>query len=537
MRTRLAGVFTLVGLAWISPAAATGTGAPRDFGQVQRAAYAADAIVVRARPGVGAARLSADLAPRGLSLDRHIPHTNLFVVRTHGRSPAAAIRSLASNPHVAAAMPDYIRHAFEVPNDPYFEPSESYLTTVRLPQAWDVSHGSAGLIIAVVDTGVTAVADLSTQVLPGRSFVAGSADARDNSTIGHGTLVAGVAAATTNNGIGIAGAAWNTSVLPVKVLDARGFGEDSQVAAGIVWAVDQGARVINLSLGGPGAGQVLCDAVSYAGSRGALVVAAAGNGAAATPNYPAACPGAVAVSATDTHGDFAYFSSFGPWVSLSAPGLAILSTRGDNSYGTESGTSFSAPMVSAVAALVLAQHPDWSPSRVATQLMDTAQDRGVSGVDPYYGYGLLDAYAALGGPAQEAGTPPADDVLEPNDTQADARTLFGPVTATISPEGDVDWYLAKIRWPCRVSLVIGGTPVDPRLGPSFRPALQLYDEDAHLLATRNDTSAGQRTFIAARVPAGRYFLRVANRGGARSQGEYSLAMTTVHVHRVARLWP
>jgi serine protease len=537
VRTPLAGVFTLVGLAWILPAAAAGTGAPRDFGQIQRAAYAADAIVVRARPGVGAARLRADLAARGLSLGGHIPHTDLFTVRTQGRSPAAAIRSLAGSPRVAAAMPNYVRHAFEVPNDPYFESSESYLTTVRLPQAWDVSHGSAGLIIAVADTGVTAVRDLSTQVLPGRNFVSGNADAHDDSSIGHGTLVAGVAAATTNNGIGIAGVAWDTSVLPVKVLDARGFGTDSQVVAGIVWAVDHGARVINLSLGGPQPGQALCDAVSYAGSRGALVVVAAGNAATATPNYPAACPGAVAVSATDTHGDFAYFSSFGPWVSLSAPGLAVLSTRGDNSYGTESGTSFSAPMVSAVAALVLAQHPDWSPSRVATQLMDTAQDRGVSGVDPYYGHGLLDAYAALGGPAQEAGTPPAGDILEPNDTQADARTLFGPVTATISPEGDVDWYLAKIRWPCLVSFVIDGPPIDPRVGPSFRPALQLYDEDSHLLLTRDDTSLGQRARIAARVPAGRYFLRVANRGGARSQGEYSIAMTTVHVHRVARLFP
>ena len=132
------------------------------------------------------------------------------------------------------------------------------------------------------------------------------------------------------------------------------------------------------------------------------------------------------MAATDTNGDFAYFSSYGSWVSIAAPGVGILSTRGDNSYGSESGTSFSAPLVSAVAALVLGQHPDWSPSQIATQLEDTAQDRGVPGVDPYYGHGLLDAYAALGGPAQDAAPAPRGDPMEPNDTQAQASTLFGP---------------------------------------------------------------------------------------------------------------
>ena len=237
-------------------------------------------------------------------------------------------------------------------------------------------------MIAVVDTGVTAVGDLSTQLLPGRNVIARSADARDDSTFGHGTLVAGVAAATTNNGIGIAGAAWDMSVLPVKVLDARGAGDDLQVAAGIVWAVDNGAKVVNLSLGGPGQGQTLCDAVSYATSHGVVVVASAGNTPTDTPNYPAACPGAVSVAATDTNGDFAYFSSYGPSVSLAAPGIDILSTRNDNSFTVASGTSFSAPIVSAVAALVAAQHPDWSPGQVAAQLVATAQDRGAVGRRP-----------------------------------------------------------------------------------------------------------------------------------------------------------
>jgi serine protease len=533
VRSRLFGVVTLVCLGCLTHAAAAGTRADHVLPRAQPIARSADEVLVRVRAGTGAARLRAALAARGLSLSGHIPHTRLFAVRTDGRSPATAMRLLSRESRVAAAMPDYVRHAFDLPNDPYFESAEGYFTTVRLPQAWDLSHGSPDLVIAVLDTGVTAVGDLSTQLLPGRNVVAGSADARDDSVMSHGTLVAGVAAATTNNGIGIAGAAWDTGVLPVKVLDNRGLGTDFQVAAGIVWAVDHSAKVVNLSLGGPGPGQALCAAVSYADSHGAVVVASAGNSASETPNYPAACPGVIDVAATDTNGDFAYFSSFGSWVSLAAPGVGIVSTRNDNSYSGESGTSFAAPIVSAVAALVIAQHPDWTPSRVRTQLEETAQDRGPPGDDPYYGHGLLDAYAALGGPAQAAVAPGRDN-LEPNDTAPEASTLFGPTTATISPEGDVDWYAARIRRPCDVTFQVEGPPFNSHLGPNFRPLLSLYDEDLNLLETRDGVAAGQRVRMEARLPAGRYYLRVANYGGARSPGTYSVSLRIVRLHRISK---
>ena len=447
----------------------------------------------------------------------------------------STLRAVLAAHGIAVRGPNYVRHAFEVPNDPYYLSAEPYLGTVRLPQAWDVSHGSNGVVIAVVDTGVTAVGDLSTQLLPGRNVVTGTADARDDSSISHGTLVAGVAAATTNNGIGIAGAAWNTSVLPVKVLDARGAGEDLQVAAGILWAVDHGATVVNLSLGGPGQGQTLCDAVAYAGSHGALVVASAGNSAADTPNYPAACPGVVSVAATDMNGDLAYFSSYGSWVSLTAPGVDVLSTRRDDTFTVASGTSFAAPIVSAVAALVAAQHPDWGPGQVAAQLVSSAQDRGATGVDPYYGHGLLDAFAALGGPAQAAALAPSGDALEPNDTAADASTVSGPMSATISPEGDADWYVVKIRWPAKVTFEVGAQPFNSHLGPNFRPVLELYDEDSNLLIHQDEVSRADITRMSARLPAGRYNLRVANRGGARSAGAYSMTVKTVRAHRISKL--
>ena len=197
-------------------------------------------------------------------------------------------------------------------------------------------------------------------------------------------------------------------MLPVKVLNYYGPGDDFLIGKGIVWAADHGADIINLSLGGAAESGGLCEAVEYATSKGALVVAAAGNGEDRAAMYPAACPGAVAVTATDANGDFTYFSNYGRWVDLAAPGVQITSTRNDGGYLAEDGTSFAAPIVSGVAALVRAQHPGWSPGQIEARLAETAQDRGPAGHDSFYGHGLLDAYAALGGPPQAPATPAHD---------------------------------------------------------------------------------------------------------------------------------
>jgi subtilisin family serine protease len=529
VRRSPAALVFLVGLAALTQVSA-GTGAEHVRRHARASTYTTNEIVIRARPGANRARLEAQLSARGLSLGGRIPHTRVFAVHTRGKSPAAAIRALAHEWDVAAAVPNHVVHALEMPNDPYFETGASYLEAIRLPEAWDVTHGSAGFIIAVVDTGVAPVADLSAQLLPGRTFVPGGTDTRDDSLIGHGTSVAGIAAATTNNGIGIAGGAWDARVLPVKVLNAQGNGSVLQVAAGIVWAVDDGARVVNLSLGSPSGALGLCDAVNYADSRGALVVAAAGNSGTGTRYFPAACPGAVAVSATDSNGDFAYFSTFGPQVDLAAPGVDVISTSNDGSYDYGSGTSLAAPMVSAVAALVMAQHPDWSPGRVAAQLEETAQDRGPAGHDQYYGHGLLDAYGALGGP-HEAPVFPSRDAFEPNDSPSVATPLTRSARSTISPEGDVDWYRTTIRRPCIATFRVV-PPYDVGLGPNMQPVLQLFDRHLELLDTRNATDSGRRVSMSFRLPAGRYYVRVSNDNGARSPGTYSLMRSTRLLHHV-----
>src|SRR5207249_1118948 len=159
------------------------------------------------------------------------------------------------------------------------------------------------------------------RIAPGLDVVNGDSYPSDDN--GHGTMVAGIAAAAGNNALGTAGVAWDATILPVKVLNAQGSGTDADVATGITWAADQGASVINLSLGGPSPSPVLEDAVDYARSKGALVVCAAGNAGWERPMYPAAYAGALAVTATNWSDDVAWFSNWGSWVDLAAPGMSI----------------------------------------------------------------------------------------------------------------------------------------------------------------------------------------------------------------------
>ena len=498
---------------------------------------ASDEIIVRMEPGASVFRLRRELAMRGLTFHGRIPHSNVVSVATNGRTPAAAIRSLDDAATVVDASPNYVRRALEVPDDPYVGSAKPYFDAIRLTQAWDLSHGAGDVVIAVVDTGVSPVADLADRLLPGHNFVQDDdatfdsepapdpGDTRDTSAVGHGTLVAGIAAAMTNNGVGIAGVAWDAHVLPVKVLNYYGNGDDFLIGKGIVWAADHGADIINLSLGGASESGGLCDAVEYATSKGALVVAAAGNGEDRAAMYPAACPGAVAVTATDANGDFTYFSNYGRWVDLAAPGVQITSTRNDGGYLAEDGTSFAAPIVSGVAALVLAQHPDWSPGQIEARLAETAQDRGPAGHDSFYGHGLLDAYAALGGPRQAPATP-AHDALEPNDVAADATPLHTPTRGTIAPEGDVDWYTVRVPRPGSLVFQVGGCAFNSNATRNFDPVLAVYDGHLRLLTTKNASRYGAGERVSARVRvAGRYFLRVANHAGAESPGSYSVAVT------------
>ncbi len=213
--------------------------------------------------------------------------------------------------------------------------------------------------------------------------------------MGHGTAVAGTVAAASDNGIGVAGVMWNGQIMPLVAVDATGFAAYSNIAAAIQYATDHGARIINISIGGANSSSVLQTAVDYAWSRNAVVFAAAMNDSSTAPNYPAACNHAVAVSATDSNDALASFSNYGDWISLAAPGSNILTTSMGAGYGYWSGTSFSSPLASGVAALVLAVNPSLTPSALVTLLEETADSPVASGFGASLGWGRVNAYKAV----------------------------------------------------------------------------------------------------------------------------------------------
>ena len=333
----------------------------------------------------------------GANAARPLGATTYRVGFQHQRSGEALARELAGLPEVVYAEPNYGRTILRTPSDPLFG-QQWHLSNIQAPAAWERTTGTS-ILVAVLDTGVSPThPDLQGRIGAGRDLFNGDGDPRDDE--GHGTHVAGLIAANGNNGVGGAGVCWNCVILPVKVLGARGRGNDATIAAGIRYAVDQGARVISMSLGGPEESRTLRDAVAYAAERNVLMVAASGNdGTRGTQlNYPAAYPGVIAVSATDERDALATFSTSGDFVDIAAPGVNILSTfwspRGDT-YAVASGTSEAAPLVTGAAALLFSTRPELTALQAAELLEASVDDVDVPGRDAQTGYGRLNAARAV----------------------------------------------------------------------------------------------------------------------------------------------
>ena len=270
------------------------------------------------------------------------------------------------------------------------------LFAIGADHVWTTTTGQ-GVIVAVVDSGSGPHPDLAENLLPGRSIIGTveSQDGKDIDASGHGTHVAGIIAAVANNGIGASGVAPNAKILPIQVLDQAGQGDARDVAAGVRFAADNGARVINLSLGGATESSSLTQAITYANDKGVLVVAAAGNGGAADkPKWPASLDLTLAVTAVDQANNATTFDQRGDYIDLSAPGANIVSTaKGD--YVTLSGTSMAAGFVAGAAALLFAAEPRVTNAQVRDILLRTATDIGEPGRDVTFGAGLINMVAAL----------------------------------------------------------------------------------------------------------------------------------------------
>jgi hypothetical protein len=355
--------------------------------------YAPGQLVVGLEDDATKTEVKTAVEDAGATVEQSIGAIDTTVLEVPSGQVEEAIDSLEDSPAIEYVEREVVLEATEtVPNDTLWE-EQWGPRRVRAQRAWDATRGSSSVVVAVVDTGVAyGHPDLQGLYVPGYDFVNNDADPRDDH--GHGTAVAGVIAARTQNHEGQAGMCWRCSVMPVKVLDGNGSGPTSTIAAGIVWAVNHGARVINLSLGGAGTTQALHDAVVFAASKGVVVVAAAGNSGSSTKFYPAAYADALSVAATTSSDNLYDWSSRGAgWVQVAAPGCNVAPVRGGG-YGDFCGTSSATPIVSGIAALALSLDPGLGKDALEQALRKTAR-RGIGGVE----YGRVNALytlAALG---------------------------------------------------------------------------------------------------------------------------------------------
>ena len=264
---------------------------------------------------------------------------------------------LKKDPGVTFVESDGMIQALDVfPNDPGF-PAQYALINIHAPQGWAVSTGSTMVTIAVIDSGVDlSHPDLVDKILQGYDFIENDPTPQDE--YGHGTHVSGIAAASTNNGSGVSGVSWGAQILPVRVLDSHGNGDYATLAAGIIWAVDHGAQILNLSLGGINPNTTLLKAVNYAYDRGVLVIAASGNDGSGNLRYPARYPVVVAVGSTNSLNQRSGYSNYGSGLDLVAPGESIYSSD-PGGYAYRTGTSMSAPFVSGLAAILWGMPGVW----------------------------------------------------------------------------------------------------------------------------------------------------------------------------------
>lgn len=358
---------------------------------VQFRSDAPRAAVFDARRAVGAVEIAT------------IDQLDVRVWRVPDHATDKVVRSLQRNPLVRYAEPDALVELAEiVPDDPdwYRQWGPRH---VEVPTAWATSKGGSDVTIAVLDTGVTPVADLKDKLLPGYNAILRNSDTTDDN--GHGTMSAGVAAASTDNGTAVAGYCWYCSILPVKVMESSGTMSD--LAAGITWAADQGADVISMSLSGASGTTTVLNAVRYAADRDVVLVAAAGNNGDTVKRYPAAYSEVIAVAGTDATDTLYSWSNHGSWVDVAAPGINRSTTRagGTINYG---GTSSATPAVAGV--LGLARSLGVSAVDAREALQSTAEPLTV------VRYGRIDAaatVAALGSSAGPAPEPAPEPEPEP----------------------------------------------------------------------------------------------------------------------------
>ncbi|MFV9510865.1 S8 family peptidase [Tepidibacillus sp. LV47] len=366
--------------------------------------YIQNEIVVKFKKLPNQKDLQLFLKQYDLQLKKKHDHT--IVAYCPKRSTKTLITSIEKDPRIEYVEPHFIYLTNEinqqptnvirslVPNDRLYLDYQWNLPIIDTELGWNLTKGKKDIVIAVIDTGVDLThPEFQGKLVKGVNIIDPNRLPMDDD--GHGTHVAGIIAANTNNGQGIAGITWYNKIMPIKVLDQSGAGTLFDVAQGIIWATDHGADVINLSLGNYAESKYLHDAILYAYSKNVVLVAATGNDNTNQLSYPAAYPEVIGVSAIAPDEQRAEFSNYGKYVDVVAPGVNIASTYPNNRYAALSGTSMASPHVAALAALIKSSYPKLTNREIKKIITKTATDLGIRGRDPYFGYGEINIWKAV----------------------------------------------------------------------------------------------------------------------------------------------
>ncbi|HEX6922705.1 MAG TPA: S8 family serine peptidase, partial [Bacillales bacterium] len=432
-----------------------------------------------------------------------------------------ALAKLRNNSNVVYAEPDYIREVENYnPNDPKIS-RQWYLDAIHMFEAWDITKGSSAITVAVLDTGVDANhQDLKGHVLPGYDFVNHDSNPADDN--GHGTHVAGIIAAQTNNGKGVAGVSFNTKILPVKVANERGIIVSTDAVSGIYYAIRHGADVINMSYGSVVPTQAELDALWAAYNKGIVLVAASGNSGTRELEFPASYYPVISVAATDRAGQQAGFSTWGPAVDIAAPGVDIFSTDitgnpgySNGNYADGSGTSFSTPIISSLAALLKSEHPKWGPGQIEWALELGAKKASGTNWDSYLGYGSVNATNVLA-----MNLPSLKGDVSGSEANALSLTNGKTYAEKIDMPGDQDWYRINVGRCGKLTIQLSGASRPNDLYGVLGE--RLSDGRIYYQNLMNDKGIGGTETYTFQTGPGTYFLLVSDWNNHWSSKTYNI---------------
>ena len=391
--------------------------------------YAPDTVLVKFKDNVSELEQEQILNENEGSKNGEIKQLKVKIVKVPNGKVEEKVEKLKNNPKVEYAEADYIGETTEIPNDSQYS-TQWNMDKIAAPAAWDVTHGSNSVAIAVLDTGVNSNhEDLSAKIVKKMNF---SSSSTVEDVHGHGTRATGIAGAITNNSLGVAGVCQNCVLYNVKVLNDDGTGTYSAFASGITWAADNGAKAISMSLGGSGGSNTLKNAVDYAWNKGVVVVAAAGNNGNTNPVYPAYYTNVISVAATDQNDVKQGFSTYGTWVDVASPSV-VNSTCINGGYCGIGGTSSATPHVGGLAGLLAGQHPTWSNAQIREAIEKSADQ--ISGTGTYWVNGRINASNAVQYVSQTP-TPSATPTQTPSPTASPSSSPsenIPPVVSVTSP--------------------------------------------------------------------------------------------------------